>query len=70
VNGRAWQIMHELHAELAALSANRRHIVASRPGHNVHKADPGLVITAIRDVVHSARTRTPLPRQADADQRP
>jgi pimeloyl-ACP methyl ester carboxylesterase len=70
VNGRAWQIMHELHAELAALSANRRHIVASHPDHNVHKADPDLVITAIRDVVRSARTHTPLPLQADADQRP
>jgi pimeloyl-ACP methyl ester carboxylesterase len=67
VNGRAWQIWHELQAELAALSANRRHIVASRPDHYVHKADPDLVITAIRDVVDSARRRTALPAHAEAD---
>jgi pimeloyl-ACP methyl ester carboxylesterase len=68
INGRAWQIWHELQAELAALSSNRRHIVASHPDHYVHKKDPDLVITAIRDVVHSARTRTPLAAPGDADQ--
>ena len=60
MNGRPWQVWHGLQAELAALSANQRHIVADRPGHYVHKSDPDLVITAIREVVHSARTRTPL----------
>jgi hypothetical protein len=70
INGRAWKIWHELQAELAALSSNQRHIVASHPDHYVHKADPDLVITAIRAVVHSARTRTPLPAQASVDQRP
>jgi pimeloyl-ACP methyl ester carboxylesterase len=67
VNGRVWQIWHGLQAELAALSSNRRHIVTSRPDHYVHKKDPDLVITAIRDVVHSARTRTPLAAPADPD---
>jgi pimeloyl-ACP methyl ester carboxylesterase len=60
INGRVWQIWHGLQAELAGLSSNRRHIVASHPDHYVHKKDPDLVITAIRDAVHSARTRTPL----------
>jgi pimeloyl-ACP methyl ester carboxylesterase len=68
MNGRAWQIWHELQAELATLSTNRRHIVASHPDHHVHKADPDLVITAIRDVVHSARTHTPLATHADGGQ--
>ena len=61
MNGRAWQIWRGLHAELAGLSTNRRHIVASHTQHYVHKKDPDLVITAIRDVVHSVCTRTPLP---------
>jgi pimeloyl-ACP methyl ester carboxylesterase len=68
INGRAWQIFHGLHAELAALSSNHRHIVASHPDHHVHKKDPDLVITAIRDVVHSARTRTPLAPHAGTGQ--
>jgi pimeloyl-ACP methyl ester carboxylesterase len=60
INGRVWPIWPGLQAELAGLSSNRRHIVASHPDHYVHKKDPDLVITAIRDVVHSARTHTRL----------
>jgi pimeloyl-ACP methyl ester carboxylesterase len=67
-NGRVWQIVHGLHAELARLSSNHRHIVASHPDHYVHKKDPDLVIAAIRDVVHSARTHAPLARPAEAGQ--
>jgi pimeloyl-ACP methyl ester carboxylesterase len=68
INGRVWQIFHGLHAELAGLSSNNRHVVASHPDHHVHKKDPDLVITAIRDVVHSARTRTPLAPHAGTGQ--
>lgn len=68
IKDHAWQTWHDLQAELAALSSNHRHIVASQPNHNVHKDDPDLVITAIRDVVHSARTHTPLTAHADAGQ--
>lgn len=60
MSGRAWQVWHDLHAELAGLSANSRHIVASQPGHYVHTSDPDLVISAFRAVVHSARSHTPL----------
>jgi pimeloyl-ACP methyl ester carboxylesterase len=67
-NGRVWQMVHGLHAELAELSSNHRHIVASHPDHYVHKKDPGLVITAIRDVVHSTRMCTPLAAPPDAGQ--
>lgn len=63
MNGRAWQIWHGLHAELAGLSSNGRHVVARHSDHYVHKKDPDLVITAIREVVHSARTHTPLGSQ-------
>jgi pimeloyl-ACP methyl ester carboxylesterase len=68
INGRAWQIWHDLQAELAGLSSNTRHIVASHPDHHVHKKDPDLVITTIRDVVHSARTRNPLTAPAGTGQ--
>ncbi|HEY3957194.1 MAG TPA: alpha/beta fold hydrolase [Streptosporangiaceae bacterium] len=66
MKGRTWQIWHDLHADLAGLSANRRHIVAGDSGHFVYKDDPDLVITAIRDAVHSARSHTPLAEPADA----
>lgn len=68
VNGRTFQIRQVLQAELAALSSNSRHILVSDPNHYVHKSDPDLVISAIRDVVRSARTHTPLAEHADAGQ--
>jgi pimeloyl-ACP methyl ester carboxylesterase len=68
VNGRAWQIRRGQMAELAELSSNHRHVVTSHPDHDVHKKDPDLVITSIRDVVHSARTHAPLAAPADAGQ--
>lgn len=55
-----WRRWHGLHEELAALSANSRHVVAARPGHYLHKDEPDLVTAAIRDVLRSARTHTPL----------
>jgi pimeloyl-ACP methyl ester carboxylesterase len=55
-----WRRWHGLHAELARLSANSRHVVATRPGHYIHKDEPGLVTAAIRDVILSARTGTAL----------
>lgn len=66
VNGQAWQIWRDVHAGLAGLSTNRRHVVASHTHHYIHKKDPGLVITAIRDVVHSAHTHPPLTAPTDA----
>jgi pimeloyl-ACP methyl ester carboxylesterase len=66
--GRAWQMWHDLHVELAGLSSNQRHIVARHPGHYVHKYDPALVVSAIREVVQGVRTRTPLAAHADTGQ--
>jgi pimeloyl-ACP methyl ester carboxylesterase len=59
-----WRRWHGLHEELARLSANSRHIVARQRGHYIHKSEPDLVTAAIRDVLRSARTQTPLAETA------
>lgn len=51
---RAWV---EMHAELANLSSNGRHIVAERCGHGIHVDRPELVIDALYQVVKEARVR-------------
>jgi pimeloyl-ACP methyl ester carboxylesterase len=55
-----WRLWHSLHEDLARLSANSHHVVSGQPGHYIHKREPDLVTTAIRDVLRSARTQTPL----------
>lgn len=55
-----WRRWHGLHAELAELSTNSRHQVTDKPEHYIHKSEPEVVAAAIRDVLHSARTHTPL----------
>lgn len=55
-----WRRWHGLHEELARLSTNSRHQVTEQPGHYIHNREPDLVTAAIRDVLHSARTHTPL----------
>jgi pimeloyl-ACP methyl ester carboxylesterase len=55
-----WRRWHSLHEDLARLSTNSRHDIADQPGHYIHKSEPELVSAAIRDVLHSARTQTPL----------
>ena len=57
---RLWQAWYGLQQDLAQLSANTRHVVSDSPDHYLNHGDPGLVITAITDVVRSARTRRPL----------
>jgi hypothetical protein len=50
--------------DLAALSTNHLHITALRGGHFVQRTlngQPDVVIAAVRAVVRSARTGTPLP---------
>ena len=63
----AW---HELHRDLAGLSANSRHVVSVSPGHYLNFDDPDLVVSAIRDVVRCARSGAQLVGMAvasDAD---
>jgi pimeloyl-ACP methyl ester carboxylesterase len=72
--GRQWRLWHDFHGEQARLSANSRHVLSSHADHALNESDPDLVITAIREVVLSARTgaslRTaavPVAGNADAD---
>ena len=60
VPGPVWQAWHGLHADLAALSADSRHIVSGSPDHYLNKGDPDLVVSAIADVVRAARHGVPL----------
>ena len=55
-----WRRWHSLHQDLSRLSANSRHVVTGRPGHYIHKREPGQVAGAILDVLRSTRTQTPL----------
>jgi pimeloyl-ACP methyl ester carboxylesterase len=57
---RLWQAWYGLQQDLAQLSGNTRHVVSDSPDHYLNHGDPELVITAITDVVRSARTRRPL----------
>ena len=58
--GPLWQAWYGLQQDLAQLSGNTRHVVSESPDHYLNQGDPELVITAIADVVRSARTRRPL----------
>lgn len=62
-----WRRWHSLHVKLAGLSTNSRHQITEQPGHNIHNGEPDLVIAAIRDVLQSARTHTPLTEAATPD---
>ncbi|MGH3210866.1 MAG: alpha/beta fold hydrolase [Trebonia sp.] len=59
-----YQAWHDLHRDLAGLSANSRHLRSDSPNHYLNLGDPDLVATAIGDVVRCARSGTPL---ADAE---
>lgn len=63
---RLWQAWYELQQDLAQLSANSRHLVSDSPDHYLNTGDPKLVVSAIRDVVRSARGGTPLGGQVVA----
>jgi pimeloyl-ACP methyl ester carboxylesterase len=56
VSDRVYQGWHDLHRDLAGLSANSRHVVSRSPDHYLNAGDPDLVISAIGDVVRCARS--------------
>ena len=60
VSVRVWQAWHELHVDLAGLSANSRHVVSDSPDHYLNRGDPDLIVSAIADVVRAARDGAPL----------
>jgi hypothetical protein len=49
-----WKV---LQAELASLSRDSSHIIATRAGHHIHRDDPQLVTGVLRDLVPRARGR-------------
>jgi pimeloyl-ACP methyl ester carboxylesterase len=55
---RLWRVMQN---ELAGLSRDRVHVVASRSDHFVQEDQPVVVVDAVRAVVRAVRDRTPLP---------
>ncbi|HSZ39537.1 MAG TPA: alpha/beta fold hydrolase [Trebonia sp.] len=58
--GRQWALWHGFHQEQAQLSANTRHVISGSTDHFLHRGDRELVVAAIREVVRSARTGTPV----------
>jgi pimeloyl-ACP methyl ester carboxylesterase len=48
-------VWSELQKELASLSTNSKHIIASKAGHNIQLDEPDLVLDAILDVVSQVR---------------
>ena len=55
---RLWRTMH---AELAGLSSDHVHVVASRSDHFIYRDQPLVVTRAIRTVVRAVRDKAPLP---------
>ena len=66
--GRLWKAWHALQQDLARLSANSRHAVSDSPDHYLNEGDPELVVSAIREVVRSARSGAPLGEPAVASE--
>jgi pimeloyl-ACP methyl ester carboxylesterase len=56
-NAKLRQIWQELQSELAGLSSNSTHIIASHAGHSIQREEPELVVEAIRKLVDEARDR-------------
>ena len=55
-----WLAWRDLQRDLAGLSANSRHLFSDSPNHYLNDGDPKLLISAIAEVVRSARTGMPL----------
>ena len=66
VTERVYEGWHDLHQDLARLSANSRHEVSQSPNHYLMTGDPELVTSAIRDVVRCARSGEKLSEVAAA----
>ena len=50
------QTWFQLQEELAHLSTNGRHIVATQSAHAIHRTEPDLILDAVREVVSAARS--------------
>ena len=49
-----------VHAALARLSSNSRHVVIAGSGHEIHLFEPSAVVQAIADVLRSVREKSPV----------
>jgi hypothetical protein len=49
------KVWRELQDALAALARGAQHVIATKSGHDIPSTEPGLVITAVRQVVDAAR---------------
>lgn len=63
-----WLAWRDLQRDLAGLSANSRHIISDSPDHYLNDGDPKLLISAIAEVVRSARTGMPLQEPVTASE--
>jgi pimeloyl-ACP methyl ester carboxylesterase len=50
-----WQAWYGLQRELAALSANSRHLISDSPQHYLNEGDPDLIVATVTDVIRCAR---------------
>lgn len=65
---RLWLAWRDLQRDLAKLSANSRHIISDSPDHYLNEGDPKLLVSAIAEVVRSARTGLPLQERVTASE--
>lgn len=54
-----WQSWHNMHVRQVELSTRALHVVATTPGHYIHRVQPDLVARAIQTVVDAVRTHAP-----------
>jgi pimeloyl-ACP methyl ester carboxylesterase len=49
------RLLRELHAQIAALAPNGRHVIVEDSGHDIHQEQPAVVVSGIRQVVEAVR---------------
>ena len=54
---RSRRVREELQNELAALSSDSWHIIATESGHGIHNDQPGLVVNAVKDMLATLRAQ-------------
>jgi len=54
-NQQVWDVMQEWQSRLPGLSSEGKQVIAEQSGHHIQLDQPGLVIDAIRELVHTLR---------------
>jgi pimeloyl-ACP methyl ester carboxylesterase len=60
-----WQSWHDMHVRQTELSTRAVHVVATTPGHYIHRVQPDLVAHAVQAVVDAVRFDAPLTMSVD-----